>query len=226
MEEKERNEILKKEAERSEKIRRRMEREERRRQRKQQRKNLDEEEMNKKIEIEERKLLVAQRKLESIRLLDELLERVKVIFSVFNMTASSSASSITTTLISMISPSAEVLIVSMEMVIASFHICRHKDWISLTFLNGRCIFYVENFSKLFLLHMWTFGDDKNLGSTYECCTYVFFHCCVCKTWGNSIFLCPQMCYFEFSQNCQTGVQRSLFQDNSMKQFQDATEEET
>ena len=162
MEEKERNEILKKEAERSEKIRRRMEREERRRQRKQQRKNLDEEEMNKKIEIEERKLLVAQRKLESIRLLDELLERVKVIFSVFNMTASSSASSITTTLISMISPSAEVLIVSMEMVIASFHICRHKDWISLTFLNGRCIFYVENFSKLFLLHLWTFGDDKTL----------------------------------------------------------------
>ena len=161
MEEKERNEILKKEAERSEKIRRRMEREERRRQRKQQRKNLDEEEMNKKIEIEERKLLVAQRKLESIRLLDELLERVKVIFSVFNMTASSSASSITTTLISMISPSAEVLIVSMEMVIASFHICRHKDWISLMFLND-CIFHVDDFSKLFLLHMWTFGDDQTL----------------------------------------------------------------
>ena len=32
-----------------------------------------------KIAIEERKLLIAQRKLESIRLLDELLERVKVI---------------------------------------------------------------------------------------------------------------------------------------------------
>ena len=38
----------------------------------------DEEFVNKKIELEERKLLVAQRKLESIRLLDELLERVKV----------------------------------------------------------------------------------------------------------------------------------------------------
>ena len=174
MEEKERNEILKKEAERSEKIRRRMEREERRRQRKQQRKNLDEEEMNKKIEIEERKLLVAQRKLESIRLLDELLERVKVIFSVFNMTASSSASSITTTLISMISPSAEVLIVSMEMVIASFHICRHKDWISLMFLNGTCIFHVENFSKLFLLHMWTFGDDKTLVAPMNAVLTYFF----------------------------------------------------
>jgi len=34
--------------------------------------------VDKKIELEERKLLVAQRKLESIRLLDELLERVKV----------------------------------------------------------------------------------------------------------------------------------------------------
>ena len=144
MKEKEREEIIQKEAQRSEKIRRRMEREERRRQRKLSRKNVnDEEEMNRRIAIEERKLLVAQRKLESIRMLDELLERVKVIFSVFNMTASSSASSITTTLISMISPSAEVLIVSMEMVIASFHICRHKDWISLTFLNGRCIFHVE-----------------------------------------------------------------------------------
>ncbi|PSN37749.1 hypothetical protein C0J52_22720 [Blattella germanica] len=36
------------------------------------------EEMNKKIAIEEKKLLIAQRKLESIRLLDELFERVKV----------------------------------------------------------------------------------------------------------------------------------------------------
>lgn len=35
-------------------------------------------EMNMKIAIEERKLLIAQRKLESIRLLDELFERVKV----------------------------------------------------------------------------------------------------------------------------------------------------
>jgi len=94
MEEKERNEILKKEADRSEKIRRRMEREERRRQRKSKRKNInDEEEMNRKIQIEERKLLVAQRKLESIRVLDELLERVKVITSVFNMMMASTASS-------------------------------------------------------------------------------------------------------------------------------------
>ena len=38
----------------------------------------EEEEMAERIGIEERKLLLAQRKLESIRLLDELLERVKV----------------------------------------------------------------------------------------------------------------------------------------------------
>ena len=35
-------------------------------------------EMNMKIAVEERKLLIAQRKLESIRLLDELFERIKV----------------------------------------------------------------------------------------------------------------------------------------------------
>lgn len=35
-------------------------------------------EMNMKIAVEEKKLLIAQRKLESIRLLDELFERVKV----------------------------------------------------------------------------------------------------------------------------------------------------
>ena len=81
MEEKEREEILAKEAQREEKIRRRMEREERRRQRKMSRKNApDDEEMSRRIAVEERKLLVAQRKLESIRLLDELLERVKVNF--------------------------------------------------------------------------------------------------------------------------------------------------
>ena len=79
MKESERNEILRREAEREEKIRRRMEREERRRQQKLKRKSGDdEEEMNRRIAVEERKLLVAQRKLESIRLLDELLERVKV----------------------------------------------------------------------------------------------------------------------------------------------------
>ena len=38
----------------------------------------EEEEIAEKIGSEERKLLIAQRKLESIRLLDELLERVKV----------------------------------------------------------------------------------------------------------------------------------------------------
>ena len=38
----------------------------------------EEEEMAEKIGIEERKLMIAQRKLESIRVLDELLERVKV----------------------------------------------------------------------------------------------------------------------------------------------------
>ncbi len=82
MEAKERDRILRQEAEREEKIRRRMEREERRRLKKMQRRNVDdEEEMNRRIAVEERKLLVAQRKLESIRMLDELLERVKVNFT-------------------------------------------------------------------------------------------------------------------------------------------------
>ncbi len=67
-------------AEQKVKERRRQEREERRRLRKkQQQHNSDEEELfAKKIAMEERKLLEAQRKLESIRLLDELFERVKV----------------------------------------------------------------------------------------------------------------------------------------------------
>merc|ERR1719203_2336125 len=80
MEATERDEILRKEAERDEKIRRRMEREERRRERKMKKRSLnDDEDHDRRIEEEERKLLVAQRKLESIRLLDELLERVKVV---------------------------------------------------------------------------------------------------------------------------------------------------
>ena len=59
---------------------RRMEREQRRRAAKAKRKNqTQEEQMAEKIAVEERKLLIAQRKLESIRLLDELLDRVKVI---------------------------------------------------------------------------------------------------------------------------------------------------
>merc|ERR1712062_714605 len=73
MEEKERNEILAKEAAREEKISRR-------------------------IAVEERKLLVAQRKLESIRLLDELLERVKVIFHVFRSGLQKSFLECTTTI--------------------------------------------------------------------------------------------------------------------------------
>ena len=66
-------------AERSVKDARRIEREQRRRQQKLKRKFADDdEELGHKIAVEERKLLVAQRKLESIRLLDELLERIKV----------------------------------------------------------------------------------------------------------------------------------------------------
>merc|ERR1719356_1247264 len=59
---------------------RRMAREEKRKAKRLKKMGLtEEEEMAEKIGIEERKLLIAQRKLESIRLLDELLERVKVI---------------------------------------------------------------------------------------------------------------------------------------------------
>lgn len=58
---------------------RRKEREERRRQKIMKKlKKKEAEQMNIKIAIEERKLLMAQRKLESIRLLDELFERVKL----------------------------------------------------------------------------------------------------------------------------------------------------
>ena len=56
-----------------------MEREQRRRLKKKQKLFAnEEEEMAHMIAVEERKLVIAQRKLESIRVLDELLERVKV----------------------------------------------------------------------------------------------------------------------------------------------------
>ena len=44
---------------------------------------MEEKDLSVKIAMEERKLLIAQRKLESIRLLDELFERVKVNSSLF-----------------------------------------------------------------------------------------------------------------------------------------------
>merc|ERR1712157_595203 len=57
---------------------RRMAREEKRKTKRLRKMGLtEEEEMAEKIGIEERKLLIAQRKLESIRVLDEPLERVK-----------------------------------------------------------------------------------------------------------------------------------------------------
>merc|ERR1719336_1917779 len=57
---------------------RRMAREEKRKAKRLRKMGLtEEEEMAEKIGIEERKLMIAQRKLESIRVLDELLERVK-----------------------------------------------------------------------------------------------------------------------------------------------------
>ena len=52
--------------------------EERRRSKELKRQREEEEAMQLKIELEERKLLIAQRKLESIRLLDTLFDRVKV----------------------------------------------------------------------------------------------------------------------------------------------------
>jgi arginine/serine-rich splicing factor 17 len=79
MEEDSRARNLRMDSEKVLKVRRLMEREERRRQNKLRMKyQTDEEEMAARIAIEERKLLIAQRKLESIRLLDDLLERVKV----------------------------------------------------------------------------------------------------------------------------------------------------
>ena len=77
MEAEDRERERKKLAQRRLKDQRRMEREERRRKQKMRQKFSSDEDH--KIAVEERKLLVAQRKLESIRLLDELIERVKVI---------------------------------------------------------------------------------------------------------------------------------------------------
>ena len=73
----------KKEQKMKEKAERREKREQSRRDRKmrQMEKQLDsqaDEQLGNKIAYEERKLLLAQRRLESIRLLDELLDRIKV----------------------------------------------------------------------------------------------------------------------------------------------------
>jgi len=76
-------EELDRERKRDEKVKRRSERrterEEKRRQAKLERKRLEEEtEMQRRIAVEERKILIAQRKLETIRLLSELFSRIKV----------------------------------------------------------------------------------------------------------------------------------------------------
>jgi Zn-finger protein len=70
---------LKKLEEKRQKAERQRLREEKRKQRQLMKlKEKETQEMNMKIAVEEKKLLIAQRKLESIRLLDELFERVKV----------------------------------------------------------------------------------------------------------------------------------------------------
>ena len=79
---KERNELFKKQRKQAKLTRReerRQEREEKRRRIREQKKRIKhEEELQRRIKLEERKLLIALRQLESIRLLTELLERVKV----------------------------------------------------------------------------------------------------------------------------------------------------
>lgn len=68
------------------KIERRKQREEKRRQKRLERQQKEEEErMQLKIALEERRLLIAQRKLESLRLLSELFERVKVGYSLLKI---------------------------------------------------------------------------------------------------------------------------------------------
>lgn len=70
---------LKKLEEKRHKAERQRQREEKRKKRQLMKlKEKETQEMNMKIAVEEKKLLIAQRKLESIRLLDELFERVKV----------------------------------------------------------------------------------------------------------------------------------------------------
>jgi len=82
MEAEEREQKQKKKAKELVAFQRRMAREEKRKKKKLAKQFLtEEEEMAERIAMEERKLLIAQRKLESIRILDELLERVKVVKS-------------------------------------------------------------------------------------------------------------------------------------------------
>jgi hypothetical protein len=70
---------LKKLEEKRQKAERQRQREEKRKQRQLIKlKEKETQEMNMKIAVEEKKFVIAQRKLESIRLLDELFERVKV----------------------------------------------------------------------------------------------------------------------------------------------------
>lgn len=65
---------------------RRKKREEKRRKKQEEKRAQEEaEKLAKKIALEERKLLIAQRKLESIRLLSELLDRVEVIVFMFQV---------------------------------------------------------------------------------------------------------------------------------------------
>lgn len=82
MEAEEKEKTQKKKAKELVAFQRRMAREDKRKKKKLAKQFLtEEEEMAERIAMEERKLLIAQRKLESIRILDELLERVKVVKS-------------------------------------------------------------------------------------------------------------------------------------------------
>ena len=77
---------LKKLEEKRHKAERQRQREEKRKKRQLMKlKEKETQEMNMKIAVEEKKLLIAQRKLESIRLLDELFERVKVCWLTFTL---------------------------------------------------------------------------------------------------------------------------------------------
>ena len=74
----EREKKVREKRKRKKELERRRRKEARRRSRELRQQREEEAAMQLKIELEERKLLIAQRKLESIRLLDTLLDRVKV----------------------------------------------------------------------------------------------------------------------------------------------------
>jgi arginine/serine-rich splicing factor 17 len=121
MDEEERAKERAKAAESQLKEKRRQEREERRRLKKAKGAD-DEDAMARKIAVEETKLLIAQRKLESIRLLDELLQRVKA-----KMEAKDSVRNLEADLLKAVAKEAKARPAGKDLVTSSLTSCKEQD---------------------------------------------------------------------------------------------------